>query len=65
MENRKFKDATAFRASLEAALDSLTPGKHYLYAATSEDWGNGPKVKYARNDRPFNPKRQKMEFFVP
>ncbi len=53
------------KTDLEAALDSLTPGKHYIYVATSEDWGNGPKVRYGRNDRPFNPKRQKMELLVP
>ncbi len=50
---------------IEGALDSLTPGKHYLYVVTPEDWKGGPLPSNLRMARPFNPKRQRMELLVP
>ena len=55
----------AGKANLESQLESPVPGRHSLYVATSDAWGNGPLLGNLYKNRLFNPKRQKMEIVVP
>ncbi len=49
---------------LEAALETLTPGRHDLYVVAADDWGNGPPPRNFRNAPNFNPKRRKVELLI-
>ena len=49
------------KANLESQMEAPAPGRHSLYVATSDAWGAGPLLGNFYKNRPFNPKRQKME----
>jgi len=52
-------------ADLQAALRSLTPGRHDLYVVSDSDWNKAFAANNADRSKPFNPLRRKTALVVP